>query len=565
MNFNIGKYQSEREILCSYFQNEKVAERIWQKDYTLWSDKPDEITNRLGWLTSPTSSMKLIDEINEFVSSVQKDGFKKTLLLGMGGSSLAPEVFRLTFGVKDGYLDLAVLDSTDPKSVKYFENNYTPEETLFIVSTKSGSTVETFSFMKYFYNQTLLKVGKEKVGNHFVAITDPNSGLETIAKELNFRKIFLNDPNIGGRYSALSLFGIVPAALIGVELKNILQLAEAFSFTTKIGNCNDNVSSKLGLIIGLLAKNKVDKLTFINSQKLAYFGAWVEQLIAESTGKVGKGILPVVGEEILEPSQYSTDRVFVYFHYQNENDHSEKIKALSNAGFPIIEITIKECSEIGAEFFRWEFATIVASWVMKIQPFDQPNVESAKVVARKMVQDFKETGNLKDLPISCEEDGIKITSPFQTLSIKEQLEKFLSLIQNNDNTIPLPYVAIQAYIQMNKSNEELLQKVRTAIQLKYKVATTLGFGPRFLHSTGQLHKGDAGNGLFIQFIYEPENDVPIPDEAEDDKSSISFGVLIKSQAFGDRQALLDNNRKIITINLGKNIQSSLEKIIEYLN
>lgn len=562
MKLSVGKYQNELEMLCSYFHNEKVAERIWQKDYTLWSDKPDEISNRLGWLNSPASSLKLLSEINEFVSSVQKDGFKKALLLGMGGSSLAPEVFRLTFGVKEDYLDLAVLDSTDPASVKYFENNFPVEETLFIVSTKSGGTVETFSFMKYFYNQTLKKVGKEKVGNHFVAITDPNSGLETTAKELNFRKIFLNDPNIGGRYSALSLFGIVPAALIGVDVKNILQLAEAFSFTTKLNNCNDNVSAKLGLIIGLLAKNKIDKLTFINSKKLSYFGAWVEQLIAESTGKIGKGILPVVGEDILEPKQYSNDRVFVHFHLKNENDLNEKINALTNEGFPLIDISIDDYNEIGAEFFKWEFATIVASWVIKIQPFDQPNVESAKVVARKMVQEFKETGKLSELPISSEENGIKITSNFQSSSVRDQIQNFLSQLEKQNQDIPLPYVAIQAYVQMNKNNEELLQKIRTAIQQKYKIATTLGFGPRFLHSTGQLHKGDAGNGLFIQFIYDPEIDLPIPDEAGNDKSSISFGVLIKSQALGDRQALLDNNRKLITINLGKDIQSSLEKIFD---
>ncbi|MCX7875499.1 MAG: hypothetical protein N2321_04935 [Melioribacteraceae bacterium] len=561
MNINIGNFRTELEILSSHFENEKIAERIWQKDFTVWSDQPDEITNRLGWLNSPSNTLKQLDEIFEFVKSVINEGFKNVLLLGMGGSSLAPEVFRKTFGIKEGYLDLAVLDSTDPEQVKYFEDKFPIDNTLFIVSTKSGGTVETFSFLKYFYNKTLNKVGLEKVGNHFVAITDPGSGLETTARQLNFRKIFLNDPNIGGRYSALSLFGIVPAALIGVDIKNVLKLAEAYSYSTKNNNCNINEAAKLGLAIGLLAKNNIDKLTFIYSKQFEHFGAWVEQLIAESTGKNGKGILPIVNEEILTPENYLNDRFLIFTNYKNETNINGNIKLLKESKIPFIEFELEDLIQIGVEFFKWEFATIVASWVIKIQPFDQPNVESAKIVARKMVQDFKETGKLTELPISCEENGIKITSNLNGETIKQQFENLISLIEEKKKSFPLPYLSIQAYINMNDENEKALQSFRTKLQTKINIATTLGFGPRFLHSTGQLHKGDAGNGFFIQIINEPEIDLNIPDEAINQVSSISFGILIKSQALGDRQALIDNNRNVMTINLGKNYLNNLQQLI----
>jgi glucose-6-phosphate isomerase len=563
-SFNIGSHKNEYEITAQKFQTEKIASRIWQKDFTLWSDKPDEITNRLGWLVSAKTSLAALKEINELVESVRKDGFKQALLLGMGGSSLAPEVFRLTFGVKQGYLDLAVLDSTDPAMVLDYADRFNPAETLYIVSTKSGGTVETFSFMKYFFNQAIEKVGKENAGNHFVAITDPGSGLETTAKQLNYRKIFLNDPNIGGRYSALSLFGIVPAALIGVDVSRLLRIAEAMGYSSKVAEPSQNSSAAIGIIMGEVAKKGIDKTTFITSKQLSYFGAWVEQLIAESTGKAGKGILPVVGEEPLSPENYSNDRLFVHFHLAGDNSGKEKIDALKKANHPVIEIVVNDIYELGAEFLRWEIATIVASWVIAIQPFDQPNVESAKIVARKMVQEYKESGKLPELPVSVEEGEIKITAGVSGDSVQELLNNFLSSVQKDFKFNLYPYVSIQAYLTMNQETGSALQILRTKIQKKFKVATTVGFGPRFLHSTGQLHKGDAGNGVFIQFIYDATTDAAVPDEAGEDKSTMSFGVLIKSQALGDRQALIDNQRKLITINLGKKVLESLNKISEMI-
>ncbi|HET55692.1 MAG TPA: bifunctional transaldolase/phosoglucose isomerase, partial [Ignavibacteria bacterium] len=329
------KYQNEIDKAMMELKAERIVERIWEKDHTVWSEKPDEISNRLGWLKSPDVAEESIKNIYEFVEEIRGEGIKNALLLGMGGSSLAPEVFRLSFGVKEGYLDLTVLDSTHPQMVKEYAEKFNPKETLFIVSTKSGGTVETISFMKFFYNLTVAQVGKENVSKHFIAITDPGSGLEKIAQELNFRKIFLNDPNIGGRYSALSLFGIVPAALIGVDLEELVSRAQVMVCNSEGANCpihGDNTPANLGVVMGLLAQKGVDNITFITSKELGSFGNWVEQLIAESTGKNGKGILPVVGEEVLEPSYYSNDRLFVYLKLENDSTYDNKVNELITSG-----------------------------------------------------------------------------------------------------------------------------------------------------------------------------------------------------------------------------------------
>ncbi|MCK5456587.1 MAG: hypothetical protein KAI45_05615, partial [Melioribacteraceae bacterium] len=355
-------------------------QRIWEKDHTVWRDDPNEIRNRLGWLDCTDVARRKFEEINEFVDQIKSEGFKNVLLMGMGGSSLAPEVFAKIFGVKEVYLNLSVIDSTHPDAVMEMEKKLDPEETLYIVSTKSGGTVETISFMKNFYNFAAEKVGLDNVGKHFTAITDPGSGLESMAKELNFRKIFLNDPNIGGRYSALSLFGIVPAALIGVDLTELFKAVQNLIDQSKEEN---NSVAHLGVAIGVLAEHGVDKLTFILSDELKPFGAWAEQLVAESTGKEGKGILPVEGEELLAPSEYSHDRLFVNLRLSDDNKYSQQVSSLAESGFPVIDIAMNTITELGAEFFKWEMATVIASWVINIQTFDQPNVESAKVIAKK--------------------------------------------------------------------------------------------------------------------------------------------------------------------------------------
>lgn len=557
---SLGEFQNTADSILKETEQKRIIPRIWKFDYTVWKDQPTEITNRLGWLDSPEVMDDAIPEMRKLVDEVRKEGYTHALLLGMGGSSLAPEVFRKTFGVKKGYLDLAVLDSTDPGAVANFAQNFDPQKTLYVVSTKSGGTVETLSFMKFFYNQVQRAVGTENTGSHFIAITDRGSGLEPVAKELNFRKIFVNDPNIGGRYSALSFFGLVPAALIGMDLALLLQKASDMARLCHEPENAKNPGAWLGSIMGSLANTGPDKLTLVTPQQLSSFGAWVEQLIAESTGKDGKGILPVDGEKVLSPEFYGEDRLFVYLKLKNDNAFDKEIKSLADAGHPIVQLHLDDLYDIGGEFFRWEIATAIAGSILQINPFDQPNVESAKVLARKMVDSYKKAGKLPETKPVFQENDVSVYGDVSSGSVTEALTDFLfqGILAGKNRG----YVAIQAYLQPTPEITDKLQQIRTKIQKKYKTATTVGFGPRFLHSTGQLHKGDAGKGLFVQFTADSENDVPIPDEPGNDQSSISFGVLKLAQALGDRQALIDAGRKVIRFHLGKDVPGGLGRIIE---
>jgi len=547
MNVSLGKYQTVIEKALNHISRERIIARIWQKDHTVWRNDPTEISNRLGWLDCIEVTTKSFDEIKKFVEEIRKEGFTDVLLMGMGGSSLTPEVFRFTFGVKNGYLDLHVLDSTRPEAILEYEKKLQPEKTLYIVSTKSGETVETMSFMKYFFTSVSKKLGNEKASKHFVAITDPGSGLEEIAKKLNFRKIFLNDPDIGGRFSALSLFGIIPAALIGVDINKLFDETSKMITECRHPEVSENSGAKLGGLIGSLAKEGIDKLTLIISPQLKYLGGWLEQLIAESTGKDGKGILPVDLEPNVPVSDYGKDRVFVYLKLSGDDFFDKKVGEIKAAGFPFIELEMNNVYQLGAEFFRWEFATSVAGFILDVQPFDQPNVESAKIAARAVMKEYQSKGKLPELKPTLESNGIKIFSDSKLDNLNEVFSTFLSGAKSGKN-----YVAIQAYLKPDEKTWQQLQELRLKILEKYKVATTLGYGPRFLHSTGQLHKGDSGNGFFIQFISAIQNDVPIPDDAGMNQSSISFGTLIRAQALGDRQALIDNKRKVLTIELSKN-------------
>ncbi|MCL6100010.1 MAG: glucose-6-phosphate isomerase [Bacteroidetes bacterium] len=560
-NFTATGYETSIDATLSEIKNQKIVERIWNKDYTVWSDSPNEITNRLGWLHSPEHSKAALTEINKFVEEIQNEKFESALLLGMGGSSLAPEVFQNIFGYKAGYLKLSVLDSTDPGAVLNMTKKFDPAKTLYIVSTKSGGTVETISFMKYFYNFVLGKLGAEKVAKHFIAITDPGSGLQQMAEDLKFRKIFLNDPNIGGRYSALSLFGIVPAALVGIDVEKILARAESAGVESRNENSTSGI---LGAMMGSLANANVDKVTFITSPQINPFGAWVEQLIAESTGKISKGILPVESEAVEAPEFYSNDRLFVYIKLKNDSTFDGKVEKLKAAKFPVVEIVWNDLYDLGAEYMRWELATAIASWKIKIQPFDQPNVEAAKVLAREMIKAYKEKGNLPSLDSIVKENEITVYGDASGSNIQDAFSNFLEVLADKI-AVPQKYLSIQAYLTPDAKVTESLQEFRTKIQKKYKTATTVGYGPRFLHSTGQLHKGDAGNGLFIQFTSNAKEDTPIPDEASKKESSISFGVLIKAQALGDYHALVDNKRKVIRFDLGNDVLGGIKKLTDIIN
>ena len=565
---SLGNYQKLVDKGLEVMVKKNINHKIWSFDYLVWKKRPTEISNRLGWLHIPEVMLDALPGIKEVVDQVRKEKFTHVVLLGMGGSSLAPEVLRETFGKKKGYLELTVLDSIDPGAVLEVRRSHNLRKAIFISSTKSGETVETLSFTKYFYNEVLGEVGKKNVGKHFIAITDPGSGLERLAKDLNFRATFLNDPNIGGRYSALSMVGVVPAAFTGMDVNLLLERAVTMLHNNESCNCpieGDNSGIWLGTIMGQLPNAGRDKVTLIASPPIAHFGSWVEQLIAESTGKDGTGILPVDGEELLSPKNYSKDRLFVYLRLDNDKTYDRKVKAIEEAGHPVVRLHLRDIYDIGGEFFRWEMAIAVAGMFLGINPFDQPNVEAAKILARKMVASYQQKGKLPELKSSLNYNGIQVFSDLKTSGFKQTLTKFLSLSKKGKNeSRGRSYISLQAYIKPSSQADEALQRLRTKIQTMYRMATTVGYGTRFLHSTGQLHKGDAGNGLFIQFTSNMPEDVLIPDDPGKKKSTLSFGVLKMAAALGDRQALLNKKRKVIRFNLGDDIVGNLNEITETL-
>ena len=531
----LGAYQAAVDQALAQMAAADVLKRIEQRDYTVWRDDPAEIRNRLGWLDAPAGMGTTVPRLQALRQTLLAEGYSDVLLLGMGGSSLAPEVFYNIFGGDPAGLRLAVLDSTDPGAVLAQAARLNPATTLFIVATKSGGTVETFSFFKYFYNWTVDALGAEAAGAHFVAITDPGSKLQAVAGQLQFRDTFLADPNVGGRYSALTFFGLLPAALVGVDVAQLLDRAQAV---------RKDDGATLGAILGALAKAGRDKVTFVTSPALANFGDWVEQLIAESTGKDGTGILPVVGEALGDPAVYGADRLFVYLRLAGadaaQGEHDAALAALAAAGHPVVTIRLHDLYDVGGQFFLWELATAVAGHLLGIQPFDQPNVESAKVLARQMVAAYHELGRLpEDTP-----------APLSSTALRA----FLAASRPGD------YIALQAYVPPTPATTAALNALRLALRDRLHLATTVGYGPRFLHSTGQLHKGDGNNGLFIQFTADVLQDAPIPDEAGAAASGMSFGVLIQAQALGDGQALRDAGRRVIRFHLGTDVVGGLERL-----
>jgi transaldolase/glucose-6-phosphate isomerase len=546
--------------ICAIIKEENILTRLFEEDYTIWSDSPEEISNRLGWLKSPLNSYMALDEINQFVSEIQGEGFTDALLLGMGGSSLAPEVFSQMFGTKEGYLALDILDSTHPTVVLAKEEKFADKKTLYIVSTKSGGTVETLSFMKYFFNSVANKYGIETAKNRFMAITDPGSGLEDTAKSLGFRKIFLNDPNIGGRYSALSFFGMVPAALIGVDIKDILEKTFLMVSESKF---DSGSPAQLGALMIEAQRADYDKITFVSPGVYAPFGKWAEQLIAESTGKLGTGILPVEGEKLSFPGTYYWDRFFIYL--ADEEDYIRKSlfdDLIEAASYPGIEILLPDKSYLGYEFFRWEVATAIAGWGLGINPFDQPDVESAKDYTREVLKKFKDDGKLPELKLDYEESGIKVAGSYRSEFLKQSFgiitHKFA---KGKPETKHRSYLAIHAYVAHTPEVEEVLGEIRKKFRNKYQIAVTIGYGPRFLHSTGQLHKGDEGIGLFIQLLERIDKDAFIPEIAGKPEVGMSFGTLITAQVLGDREALISKGRKVVTMIFDTDVLAACEELL----
>jgi len=562
VEYNLGTYQRSVENALVEIKDNKIIPHIWAHDHTVWKPETKEITNRLGWLHSPELMGESVERITAFVEEVRESGYTHALLLGMGGSSLAPEVFRKTFGVKEGYLDLAVLDSTDPGSVLVHAEGLDPQRTLIIVSTKSGTTVETLSFFKFFYNWMSDSVGKNSAGEHFIAITDPGTPLADLAQHYGFRNTFLNDPNIGGRYSALSYFGLVPAALMGIDIRTLLDRAMTMVCNCEACNCpaaGNNIGGRLGVVLGEVAKAGRDKVTLVTSSQIESFGDWTEQLIAESAGKDEKGILPVVREPVGLPANYGKDRLFVYISLDGDESQYAALAEFERGGNPILRLSLRDLYDLGGQFFLWEMAIAVAGYRLRINPFDQPNVEASKVLAREITAEYREKGRLPGESACIEEDGIAVYGEITTDSPESALNTFLKQAK------PGAYIALQAYLQPTAEMESVLQTLRTRLRDRFRLATTLGYGPRFLHSTGQLHKGDAGHGLFIQFTADDQRDIPIPDEAGSPASSMTFGVLKAAQAIGDRQALISRGRKVIRFHLGDDAVGGLKQLANDLH
>ncbi len=545
MTRQLGDAQATVEAGLQALCRENVVSRIWSHDYTVWKPEPPEITNRLGWLTIMETLTPSVERLRTIATALPAEGFTSVLLLGMGGSSLAPELFQKTFAnhASAAALRLVVVDTTDPDAIRAAEESVDLRRTLVVVSTKSGGTVETLSAFKYFYNRLLAEVGAESVGRHFIGITDPGSKITELAARYGFRDVFLNDPNIGGRYSALSFFGLVPAALVGVDVAELLARASAAAGNATLNDCaaiGDNHAAFLGAALGLLDLAGRDKVTFLTSPALTSFGDWAEQLIAESLGKEGQGVLPVVGEPPAPVETYGADRLFVHLKLVGDRTHDRFVAELAAAGQPIITLQLKDLYDIGGQFVLWEMGTAIAGHFLGINPFDQPNVEEAKIKARAVVAEYAAQGSLPAGEFA----------PLEAAKLRE----FLSHAKPGD------YVAIQAYVQTTPATDAALQALRQAIHLRTGLATTVGYGPRFLHSTGQLHKGDRGNGLFIQFVSDAQQDVDIPDEAGADASSMSFGVLKQAQALGDARALRDAHRRVIAFQVGTDPTRALSEL-----
>jgi glucose-6-phosphate isomerase len=560
IEMSLGPYRVAVKDAFKKIGNNKIIKRIWDMDHTVWKMDPEEITNRLGWLRSPMNMRQRVTELKTFTDEVRSAGYTHALLLGMGGSSLAPDMLRRAFGVQDGFLDLAVLDSTDPAAVAALAEAVNPEKRLFIVSSKSGTTAEVLSFFKYFYNQTIISVGKDKAGEHFIAITDPGNSFNDVAATLRFRKVFAGDTTIGGRFSALSVFGLVPGSLMGMD--TTLLLDRAIASAEACGH-NDrswsglNDGAKLGAALGALAGSGRDKLTFFIAEKIASFGDWVEQLIAESTGKERKGILPVIGEAPDSPELYGNDRVFISIRLPGDDTLEPELGRLSDAGHPVIRIFLDDIYDLGGQFFCWEFAVAVAGHVLGINPYDQPDVESAKVLSRKAMDEYRRNGRLSTQAAALMDKDISVFSDSPSSGLSQSMQAFFSHIQEGS------YISIQAYIAPTIETERALQAFRLVLLDKYRIPTTLGFGPRFLHSTGQLHKGDAGKGLFIQITCNDVFDLAIPDEAASESSSMTFGILKAAQAMGDGEALKAAGRQFIRLHIsGPDITAAINRVAQ---
>jgi transaldolase/glucose-6-phosphate isomerase len=545
------------ELALDNWDAQRKVARLWARDHSLWTGKGED--QWLGWLHIADEQLKTIKRFTNFAAEVKDSGFSHVLLLGMGGSSLCPEVMSKSFGKVAGFPELQVLDSTDPTQVKSIEDRIDLANTLFIVSSKSGTTLEPNIFKQYFFERAKDVVG-EQVANRFIAITDPGSKLREEAERENFRKIFLGVSSIGGRYSALSDFGLAPAAAMGIDVASFLERTIPMVRACGDASARNNPGVILGAVLGSAHNAGRDKVTIISSPGIHDLGAWLEQLIAESTGKNGKGLIPVDREPAASADVYGDDRLFVYLRLESAPDTAQDaaIRQLMEAGFPMIMISLADVYDLGQEFFRWEIATAVAGSIIGINPFDQPDVEASKIATRKLTEEYERSGSLPAESPLFESYGIKLFADAENAaalknaaseeSLGAYLKTHLARLESGD------YFAMLAYIEMNEAHEQLLQVAREQVCDAKRVATCLGFGPRFLHSTGQAYKGGPNTGVFLQITCDDQNDLPVPGQ------KYTFGIVKAAQARGDFEVLAERGRRALRVHLGTDVEGGLRKL-----
>jgi transaldolase / glucose-6-phosphate isomerase len=545
-----------RTTLREWTERGKVA-RLWARDASLWTGTDE--ASWLGWLGIVDEQLARVDDLRRVAQDTRQAGFTHVLLLGMGGSSLCPEVLRMTFGALPGWPALSVLDSTDPAQVRAAEARVDLGRTLCVVSSKSGTTLEPNIFKEYLFEQVKDTVGPAKSGDRFVAITDPGSRLEDIARTDRFRHVFHGLPSIGGRYSALSDFGMAPAALMGLDVERLLREVQAMVHACAARSpAEENPGAVLGAILGVLASHGRDKVTLVAASGIHDLGAWLEQLLAESTGKTGTGLIPVDREPLGPPELYGSDRLFVYLRLRSAPDVAQDraVASLQAAGHPVVRIEVPEPYQIAAEFFRWEFATAVAGSILGINPFDQPDVEASKVATRRLTDEFEKTGHLPaEMPI-LEADGVRLFADPRNAAELAAAERTLAglLRAHLGRVRPGDYFALLAFVEMAQAHEEALKGLRTRIRDRYRVATSLGFGPRFLHSTGQAYKGGPNTGVFLQITCDDAADLPVPGRR------YTFGVVKAAQARGDFEVLAERGRRALRVHLGPDVVAGLRTL-----
>ncbi|GMQ95681.1 MAG: bifunctional transaldolase/phosoglucose isomerase [Gammaproteobacteria bacterium] len=534
--------------------------RLWARDASLWTGGDE--SRWLGWLQLTDEASERASPLRELAAWVAARGFSDAVVLGMGGSSLCPDVLSRTYGHIEGFPALHILDSTDPAQIRALEDKLDLTQTLFIVSSKSGTTLEPNIFMRYFLDRVRTALAREDVADRFIAVTDPGSKLETLAREKSFHAIFAGVPSVGGRYAALSNFGMVPGAVMGLDVADFLERAHTMAVATS--SCvpaADNPGTRLGIVLGVLASRGRDKLTLVISPRIRDLGAWLEQLIAESTGKLGKGIIPVDREPLGAPDVYGEDRVFAYVRLETDADASQDaaVEALEASGQPVVRLPLGDVKDLGQAFFRWQIATAVAGSILGINPFDQPDVEASKVMSRKLTEQVEKTGALPDETPLLEDQGIRLFADDRNhaeleaatagnRTVASTLRAHLNRVGKGD------YIALLAYIQMNQAHEDRLQELRVGLRDHKRVATCLGFGPRFLHSTGQAYKGGPNTGVFLQITCDDIQDLPVPGRP------YTFGIVKAAQARGDFQILAQRRRRALRVHLGSDVAAGLSTL-----